>query len=122
MSKLYVIHAYEYEYEGTQGRENFCVVEADDLKDLEPIANEMSEDIICQWNYDNYEGDALEMGYEEGSEEFEDYCLNRMREDKVWSIYEIKNTKGLSEHELDEVLNKIGVESFVEEYSCEECK
>ena len=119
MTNLYVIHAFENQYSGLHGREDLCVMESDNLEDAILLAREMSEGVMYEWNYDGYEDDGIAEGLEEGSDELEDYCMERMREDNAFSIYKVIDTKGLSCDELDEKLNKEGIESFIEEH-CDE--
>jgi len=113
MFKFYLIHAYENQYGGLHGREDFCVIEAEDKDSLKEVANEMAEGVIAEWNYSGYEDEAIEEGLEEDSPEFEDFCLERMREDKAFDIYEVIDTKNLSLDELNIELNQFGVKDFV---------
>lgn len=116
MTNLYAIHAFENQYGGLHGRENICVAESEGFEDIKMLANEMSEEVIYEWNYDHYGEVAVEQGYEEGSDEYEEFCLDCLREDTAYEIYKIIDTKGLSCEELDAELCKLGIELFVEEY------
>lgn len=95
---IVAIHAYEGIYCGLHGIEDFYVTEVDNLKSAERIALDLANDVIEDYGYD----------FEE--EDLED-------PDLLWEIYEVTDTKGKTEDELNDEYH-YDPEDFLIEHSC----
>ena len=113
--KKYAIYAYDNTYGGLHGYENYAIADFEDLKEAEMIAAEISREVINDFGLiENEMEDYInsEDYDEEASYEYEDELIE---EDIAYDIYEIVDTKGLSDGELE---NKFynDKEDFIKNY------
>lgn len=113
--KKYAIYAYDNTYGGLHGYESYAIVDCGDQDEAELTAREMSREVINDFGLVDDEMEAYinsEDYDEEDSYEYEDELIE---EDIAYDIYEIVNTKGFSDEELE---NKFynNKEEFIKNY------
>ena len=104
MSKLFAIKAYENEYSGMHGMEEFFVIEAKDINEARQEAHEASLEVINNYSciLDILEEEADNL-YERDTEDWNSYFEQLQDEDTAYEIYEIVNETNNSLEHLNEL-------------------
>lgn len=99
---LFAIYACEGMYGGLHGMELHAVVNCRDEGEAEDIGIEMSYDVMDSYECisSSFEEDASDE-YEEGTDEWYEYIEAARAENVSYTVYEILDTHGKSEKELE---------------------
>ena len=101
----YAIYAYEAMYGGSHGICSFAIVEGSE-KDAEAMAEEMSLEVRDDYSffYEEFEASAKAEGYEEGTDEFDEYIQDCYDENICYEVKRIKEDVSLSDEKCEELL------------------
>jgi hypothetical protein len=115
--KKYAIYAYDNTYGGLHGYENHAIVDCKDQKEVEMTGAEMSREVINDFGLVDDEMEAYINSEDYDEEDSYGYEDELIEEDIAYDIYEVVDTKGLSNEELEsEFYND--KEDFIKNY-CE---
>ncbi len=97
----YAIYAYDNRYGGLHGYENYAIADFRDQKEAEMTGAEMSREVINDYGLvdDDMEDYINSEDYDE--EASYDYENELIEEDIAYNIYEVIDTKGLSDEDLE---------------------
>lgn len=88
---IVAIHAFENQYEGLHGIESFCIVEVDNISQVEELAAEESRSIIESYEsfLDDFVEQAESEGLEENTDEYSQYIEECIQENIAYRIWEV---------------------------------
>ncbi len=112
----YAILACEAMYGGSNGIYTTRIFEGS-RHDAEELATQLSLDVMDSYFffYDEFSEAAREQGYEENSDEFDDYVISCYEENIEYRIGKIRSDVTLTSNELEELLEN-DWEEFFEKY------
>ena len=99
--KKYAIYAYDNTYGGLHGYESYAIVDCGDQKEAEMTGAEMSREVINDFGLIDDEIEAYINSEDYDEEESYDYEDELIEEDITYDIYEVIDTKGLSNEDLE---------------------
>jgi hypothetical protein len=117
---IYAIWAYENQYGGLHGIEDYAIIEADqdiDIADLEADAAQMSREVIEDYTISEFYG-SLEEDEDLDEEDIEDLAEDFINENIAYNIYKVIKDEGKTVDELENMFINYR-EDFIENY-CEE--
>ena len=113
--KKYAIYASDNAYGGLHGYESYAIVDCKDQEEAELIAAEMSREVINDFGLIDDEMEAYVNSEDYDEEESYDYENELIEEDIAYQIYEIIDTKGISD-EILEIEFYNDKEEFIKNY------
>jgi len=111
----YAIYAYDNTYGGLHGYENYAIVDCKDQKEAEMTGAEMSRDVINDFGLVDDEMEAYINSEDYDEEASYDYENELIEEDIAYEIYEVVDTKSLSDKELESKFYN-DKEEFIKDY------
>lgn len=118
---LFAIHAFENQYGGFHGMEQYAVVEVMSEEEAKEIATEMSAEVIDNYNeiYDAFVEEAEDNGIEEDTEEWYNFIDECIAEDIDYEYWKVKDETTKTLEELNEMFYN-NPDEFVDTF-CEDC-
>lgn len=118
---LFAIHAYEGIFGGLNGMEETAIIDVNTLKEAEDYAIEMSYDVMNSYLciQEAFEEDAISEGFEEQTQEWEEFIEECRAEDVAYDVWRILDTKGKTREELEKEFHN-DKENFIKKY-CKDC-
>ena len=113
--KKYAIYAYDNTYGGLHGYESYAIVDCKDQKEAEMTGAEMSREVINDFGLIDDEMEAYVNSEDYDEEESYEYEDELIEEDIAYEIYEVVDTKGISD-EILEIEFWNDKENFIKNY------
>jgi hypothetical protein len=113
--KKYAIYAYDNTYGGLHGCNAFAIVDCRDQEEAEITGAEMSREVIDDFGLIDNEMEEYINSEDYNEEDSYDYENALIEEDVAYEIYEVIDTKGVSD-EILEIEFWNDKENFVKEY------
>lgn len=113
--KKYAIYAFDNAYGGLHGYESYAIVDCKDQEEAELAGAEMSREVINDFGLIDDEMEAYVNSEDYDEEESYDYENELIEEDIAYQIYEIIDTKGISD-EILEIEFYNDKEEFIKNY------